>query len=211
MKYKEYIAQRKDNIPETAFHLFARRGIEAVTMQQIADESDCGIASLYRYYGTKLKLVIEIAALKWRAYAETVEADYEKQNGAAMNGMEEFAFCLSRYMDLYQNYKELLKFNFNFDLYVIHEQATKEDMAPYYESVGLFAKKFHVLYEKALNDHTMRTDIDETQLYFGSMYAMLTTAAKYSYGTVYPVDSVLDYTSALEMQMRMILDYVKTR
>jgi AcrR family transcriptional regulator len=209
MKYQEYIAQRKDNIPETAFHLFAERGIEAVTMQEIADAADCGIATLYRYYGTKLKLVIEIAAIKWREYAELVTADYDAKNGTAMNGMEEFRFFLSLYMDLYQNHKELLKFNFNFDLFVIHEKATAEDMKPYYESVEMFTRKFHVVYEKALKDHTMRTNIDETQLYFGSMYSMLTTAAKYTYGTVYPVDTVLDYTRALEMQMDMILNYVK--
>lgn len=211
MKYKEYIAQRKNEIPEIAFQIFARRGIESVTMQEIADAADCGVASLYRYYGTKLGLVIEIAAQKWREYADLVTAEYNRQNGAAMNAYEEFRFMLSRYIDLYQNHKDLIQYDFALAIYVLHEKATKEDMAPYYESVGIFKGKFRVILQKGYADHTIRTDINPTQLYFGTLYPMLTTAAKYAFGTVYPVEEVLDHTDALQMQMDMILEYVKAK
>lgn len=213
MAYKDEIrrlvSKRREEALDATFHLFSKSTIEEVSMVDIAKAADIGVASLYRYFGTKLRLVIELAALKWQEYAEKMETAYAAKNGSEMNASEEFEFYLDCYIDLYEHHKPLLRFNSNFDQYIIHKNATEEEMRCYYESVSCFAKKFSVVYQKALQDQTMRTDILEQELYFSVMYTMLSTAQKFAHGLIYPNDQSLIHTKVLQTQKQMFLSYVE--
>jgi AcrR family transcriptional regulator len=41
-----------------AIELFCRRGFDAVSMEEIAEHAEIGVATLYRYFGTKERLII---------------------------------------------------------------------------------------------------------------------------------------------------------
>ena len=56
---KEMTARREAMLAE-GFKLFAERGIEGVAMLEVAKACNLGIATLYRYYNTKLALVLAI-------------------------------------------------------------------------------------------------------------------------------------------------------
>ena len=56
------IAARKRRIMEAGFRLFLEKGIDAVTMSEIAAASGVSRASLYLYYSTKVDLVIAVGA-----------------------------------------------------------------------------------------------------------------------------------------------------
>ncbi len=57
---KEKIDERKLKILDTAFDIFVERTIEAVSMGEIAEAAGVGRATLFRYYPSKLELVIEV-------------------------------------------------------------------------------------------------------------------------------------------------------
>lgn len=57
----EGINKRKREVLEAAKLIFAEKTIEKATMQDIAEEAEVGVASVYRYYSTKLDLVMEVA------------------------------------------------------------------------------------------------------------------------------------------------------
>lgn len=212
MRYsQEYIDEIKEKIPQAAFRLFASKGIESVSMQNIADESGCGVASLYRYYGSKLNLVIDVGTQKYAYLAKQVEKRYQNMDGDRFTAYQEIEFYLECYIELFRRNKEMLRFNSNFDQYILHEHPTQEEMAPYYEAVSFFPKFFHSRYAKAFEDHSIRTDIPEEEVYYGIMYTMLTAASKFSYGTVFPGERKLDYTRALEMQKEAYLSYLTSR
>ena len=59
------MAARRARLLEAGFRLMAERTIEAVRLQEIADEAKVGIATLFRYFKTKPDLVIEIATNIW--------------------------------------------------------------------------------------------------------------------------------------------------
>lgn len=206
----EFVKRRKEEIPEIAFGLFAERGIEHVSMQDIADAAGNGITTMYRYFGTKQKLVIEIAALKWRQYAEVVKAAYETAGGDTMTAREEFAFYMDSYIELYKNHKAILRFNASFGAFIAHEKVTAEEIAPYYASIKFYDDKFSVAYQKALQDRTIRTDIPERELYFSVMYTMLFTAARLATGVEYPGDANIDAAAVLELQKNAFMAYMTT-
>lgn len=208
MRYsREYIETMKKEIPETAFKMFAEHGIDSVTMQNIADTSHYAVASLYRYYGTKRNLVIQIAIQQWKAVAREVERAYEKLNGAGFTAYQELEFYLNSYIHLYREKKELLKFSSYFDQYIIRENPNKEEMQDYYQAFSFFDEFFHKRYMKAFEDHSIRTDIPEREVFFGMMYTMMSAASKFAYGSVYPFGAV-DFTFALEMQRDAYLRYM---
>ena len=152
---------RREAMLTEGFRLFALHGIEGVSMQQVADASGVGIATLYRYYNTKLALVLEIGAKKWEEFGTHVLRLREERDISSKTAAEEFALYLECYIELYRNHKDLLRFNQNFNNYVQHEGATKEQLAPYLAAIGTFVRMFHTLYEKAKLDGTLRTRLQE--------------------------------------------------
>ncbi len=181
----------------TGFRIFSENVIEAVSMNDIAKACGLGIATLYRYYSTKLDFVIAIGTRQWRDYYIEVEEKYSKLGCEGVTASEEFEFYLDSYIELYPKHKDILRFNRNFDTYVRHERAAPEQMTPYNEAVNAFARKFHTVYTKAEHDGTLRTDIPEDKLFVSAMYTMLSVSAKYAEGLVYPESSEQDMTEEL--------------
>ena len=83
------MAARRERLLEAGFRLMSARTIEAVTLQEIADEAMIGIATLYRYFKAKPDLVIEIGTNIWKRYYVEVEKEYARLNVPAMNASEE--------------------------------------------------------------------------------------------------------------------------
>lgn len=200
------MAARRERLLEAGFRLMSARTIEAVTLQQIADEARIGIATLYRYFKAKPDLVIEIGTNIWKRYYVEVEKEYARLNGPAMNAAEELEFFLDSIIELYRSRRDVLRFNRNFDTYVQHERCTAAQMRPYNDAVAVFAKKFHTVVRKARADGSLRIPVSEPRLFVNLLYTMLSVAGKYAEGLVYPPDGERNMTDELEAIKRMILD-----
>ena len=68
--------QREKRIVLTAAELFLERGAENVRMTDIADECGIGVATLYRYFGTKSAIMLESGTLLWRDVARLFELQF---------------------------------------------------------------------------------------------------------------------------------------
>ena len=200
------MAARRERLLEAGFRLMSARTIEAVTLQEIADEAKIGIATLYRYFKAKPDLVIEIGTNIWKRYYVEVEKEYARLNGPAMNAAKELEFFLDSIIELYRSRRDVLRFNRNFDTYVQHERCTAAQMRPYNDAVAVFAKKFHTVVRKARADGSLRIPVSEPRLFVNLLYTMLSVAGKYAEGLVYPPDGERDMTDELEAIKRMILD-----
>ena len=78
---------REESIVYVAAELFLRDGIEAVKMTDVAEKAEVGVASLYRYFGTKETLVIRAGALLWRDLHTLFQTVYEAEDFLACSGM----------------------------------------------------------------------------------------------------------------------------
>ncbi len=200
------MSAKRELMLETGFKIFAENVIEAVSMNDIAKACNLGIATLYRYFSTKLDFVIAIGVKQWEDYYLEVEKSYREHDGKSMTASQEFEFYLDSYIALYREHKDILRFNRNFDTYIRHEGATSEQMKTYNEAVNVFARKFHTVYVKAENDGTLRTDIPENRLFVSAMYTMLSVSAKYAEGLIYPCNSEQDMTEELLFLKDIILN-----
>ncbi len=205
-KDEEKRGKYREKLLATAFTLFSKESIESVKFEDIAKESNIGAATVYRYFGSKPEMVIELATKKWIEHYKEVEEYYQKAGGDSMNAAEELEFFLDSFINLYRNHKDLLRFNRNFDTYVIHEKCTEKQMKPYNDAVSIFAEKFHTVYKKAQEDGTLSIKVSEKKLFVNIMYIMLSVAGKYAEGLVYPPHAERDMTEELFLLKHMIFD-----
>ncbi len=205
-KDEQEMAQRRKRMLETGFRVFAEKGIDAVSMQDIATACHLGIATLYRYFNTKLAFVIAIGAKKWEEYFTEVEEEYVRRGGEMMNAAEELDFYLSSYVLLYREHRDILRFNQNFNGYIMQERATPEQLAEYLRAVEPFTGKFHRLYEKGLRDGSIRTDEPEQTMFNVTMHIMLAVCGRFAQGVVVHSGDPEDLTRELMILKRMILN-----
>ncbi len=202
--------ERRERALDEGFRLFADKGIETVSMQEVAAACQLGTATLYRYFEGKLDLVIAIGAKKWREYYDEVEEEYARRGGDMMTAVEELDFYLGSYIVLYREHGDILRFNQNFNNYVIHENAAPIQLRDYLLAIEPFTRKFHHLYEKGRCDGTIRTDEPERTMFNASMHIMLAVAGRFAQGVLYRSDDPEDLTQELLILKRMILSqYVK--
>ena len=211
MRYLENVNQsiteKREIVIETAFKLFAENKIEPVTMTVVADNCNMGVASIYRYFGTKKELVIAVAAKKWREYYSELQKYYKELNVDKMTAAQELEFYIDRYIDLYNENNDLLNFNANFGIYIGSEDTTKDEMRPYNSIIDKFVNRFHMLYKKAQDDKTIRTDISERSILYDIMYTMMSALSKYSTNIIHSADQDRNYEKEICQLKDMYLEY----
>ena len=208
-KDEREMAERRARMLTVGFRVFSEKTIEVATMKEIAKACGLGYKTMFRYFGTKTALVIAIGADIWKKYAVKVEEMYQARGGNAMNAAEELEFFLDCFLDLYKNHKDILRFNRNLHIYVRHEGVSPEDIRPYNEVVGVFAMKFHAVYQKAKLDGTLRIDLPELKFFASSLHIMLAVSEKYAEGLLYPPNEALDtdLSDELELLKSMIMQH----
>ena len=204
------MAERRERMLCEGFRIFAEKGIEPVSMQEVAAACGLGIATLYRYLNTKLAFVITIGTKKWEEYFGDVEAEYARRGGDMMNAAEELDFYLSMYILLYREHRDILRFNQDFNAYILHERAAPEQLRDYLRAIRPYAEKFHALYEKGRRDGSIRTDEPEQTMFNATMHIMLAVCGRFAQGVVYQSADPEDLTQELMILKRMILSrYVR--
>ena len=199
------MTERRNTILKEGFRLFEAKGIETTGMQEVADACHLGIATLYRYYKNKTDLVLDIGTRKWQEYFVHVMEARAQCNVDQLTAAMELEFYLNFYIDLYNNHKDLLRFNSNFNIYVSHECVPVEQLKPYLKAIGSIAVLFHKLYEKGKKDGTIRTDLPEEKMFASTAHIMLAVAVRYAQGLLYSAENETDRTEEFILLKNMIL------
>ncbi len=190
---------------EAGFDLFSSKSIEAVSLQEVAEASGYGAATLYRYFDTKSGLLLEIAAWKW---GEFFEQNRKRRSGKTIeikSAADMFEFYLDSFLVAYKKNKALLRFNQFFNIYLQSEDAGKNTMAQYQKLMSPITEFFHVLYERAKQDGTIRTDIPEEEILSTTIHLMLAAVTRYAVGLVYHPVGGFDAEKELETLKEMLI------
>ena len=83
--------KRFEKAVEVSAQLFLKNGIESVKMTEIADECGIGVATLYRYFGTKNGITIAAMTYMWnelnKMFTDIFESDvFLSQSGIKLCG-----------------------------------------------------------------------------------------------------------------------------
>ena len=208
-KLKEEMDERNRKILDVAFELFVDKKIEAVSMGDIARAADVGRATLFRYYPSKLELVIAVCADQWKRYLDGLDERRPISSVHDIPAIDRLRFTMDSYIDMYQRHKDLLQYNDNFNHYVTHEGAAQEQLVDFNRSLYSANTRFHLMYEKAKEDRTFRTDIPEDIFFRVTLHSMMAACAHYAGDFIWGAKDNKDYTAELILLREMIVNFAK--
>ena len=180
------VAKSRQRILDGCFTHFAARGIEPVSVPNLAREIGQARSYIYYLFPTKLDLVIAVSTDVWKKYVEQNFARSDAENNTAnRTAAERYEFWLDSFLDLYRGHRDLLRFNQFFNVYMANEKVSDEQMKPYYRVIAELESRFRQVYELGKQDGTLRTDIPEQKIFSTTLHLMLAAVTRYAVGLVY--------------------------
>ena len=185
--------KRRNAILSHAIALFGRQGIEATTMEQLAETAGIGSATIYRYFPTKNDVVVAAVIEAWqeqsRRYLPLINSpDFEK-----LNGQEQIRYILGIFIDLYDQSPDFLWLLMTFDSYTKGNVISKEQLDSY-QQVIIFLKGYAVAaLKKGMADQTLHLTKSPELVYFTIFHTMLSLTSKLvCQGNILEMDAWVD-------------------
>lgn len=198
---KKLKIQRSDKAVAAAAKLFMERGIEDVKMTDIADESGVGVATLYRYFGTKPRMVTEVMTYLWEEITELFSGVFDSPEFLGQTGLKQLNDLMRMFIVLYQAHTDFMKLVGEFDRYIIREQIPKSELADYEQAIVSFYPVPEHAYKQGLADGTVREIENFKLFYITYAHALLEMCKKFVMGELLPSD---DFTTAEQELMTLI-------
>lgn len=203
--------RRCDLVLDTAFELFSQRSIEAVSMSDVAEAANIGVATIYRYFGTKRMMVEHAATKQWEDYFRTEGGRLYDQGFPGMSGYERVRALLELIIGLAQKRPELLRFLGNFESYLSHEELTDEDI----ELVKGTPKRLGEIFKEAMLLGVEQGDIDpkfvEGDRVFYGLTSIFASAKTYVGPDLLLLSGKENYLEPMRYQMETYLSIIKPR
>lgn len=201
--------RRKEQLMEAGFRLFSQYGIENVSLQRVADAAEVGVATLYNYYQTKVKLVIAISGKIW---GDLWKRFWKKRDRRYLNHsrrISTLSFIRTRSSGFTGNDRKCSGSVITIKT-LSPGRSQGEALAEHLDVLKPAGALYHKFYEQARSDKSIRTDIPEQQLFTSVAIAMLAVAERYAQGIVWADDHKADHTQELEFLKEMLLTWCRT-
>ena len=194
---------KKNFLVETATQLFLERGIEAVTIEDIAKAADVGEMTVYRYFGKKQAIVFE-SVMKLQ---QEVLVDYFKLD-EGKTGFEKLSIFYYSYLNVLTDRPDYFRFIREFDLLMLKEN--DKDLRRYEDGLAYFKKAYFDAYELGLKDKSVRAVSDLELFYFTSTHALIELCKKLSYDKgILPQDEKINKANEIDCLIKTILAVFK--
>lgn len=119
---KQDMKNRRENMIQMAFCLFCDKGIENVSMSEIAKKANVGENTLYRYFSNKGKLVQETFVKFWDTIMRNVESIVENApDYDSMTGYEQIKVWIEGFRCLYESDKDFVLFSYEAKLFLLRQ------------------------------------------------------------------------------------------
>lgn len=201
-----------DRILNTAYELFASRGIEPVTMEDIAQKAKITPSILYRYFESKDSLVIETATHAWTTQMEDVLPAMIKPKYTNSTGYVQLEQIFALFVKLYEKHQDFLRFIYLFDAFAVKEKIKKDQMTNYESKILLVKEIISVAIQKGIEDGSINKKYAKAgdALYFTLIHTFFSTAQKLALsGNLLDMDSQMNGAKQLSLLADILLDGLK--
>ena len=171
-------------------------------MTDIAATAEVGVASLYRYFGTKDALLIRAGALLWADLHTLFRSVYEDADFHACPGIVQISRLFGVYRRLFHEQPDFIRFVGDFDDFVIRTRPEKTTLREYEANVLNFYPVFLHAYETGLADGSVRR-IDDPRLFYDTVcHAVMSLTQKLLRGEILPEEG---FSAAAELEQMLDL------
>ena len=164
-RYNAIVKETKD--------LLLAKGIDGVTMADIASHLSIGEASLYRYFGTKQSLVIEAAILIWQDVYEILEKRPLKSTG-----YENLKSFYGFFLETFQEHPEFFSLVEEFYVKIVQSNMSCEELQEYEETILKFKGVFDRFFAMGVADGTVKKRVERDIFYYTTNHALISLCKK---------------------------------
>ena len=202
-------ADTRRRIVEQAFELILARGVEEVKMTDIAGAVDIGVATLYRWFGTKDRLVLQAGIHLWNAVARLLDGVFTSELFAQKSGLEQCRDLLKVFLAGYLGHTGYVRFLYEFDQMAARGAFTPADLAAYEASILDLRELARAAYRKGRTDGSIR-ELDFERFYFSATHALMALAQKLvCSGELLESDRAVSGEEQLRTVIEMAIAYIK--
>ena len=213
MDYSNYLKNeknaRRENVLLTAAQLFLENGIDNVKMTDVAAGCNMGVASLYRYFGTKTRMLVLTAELLWRDIQELFRQVLEDKNYTEKSGNEQLREIFSFFPSLLSQQRGFIKFIHEFDEAILKEKVPPEELEEYEATVLSFYPHFEAAYNKGLEDGSLHRIDDFKLFYFTATHSLLLMCQKFVYNGILKSDTEAGAFDEIALMVNIVMQYLK--
>ena len=208
--------ERINSIVECTFGLFAEKGIESISMNEIAFRSEIGVASLYRYFSTKEDLAIECAIYAWNMEAGNFNKYFASSEYENLTGYEQLECLLEVFPEALVSQSSFFRFIYYFDAFIKKEKVSPQRLSSYEKAIGAVKDIVVLAIDKGIKDGSItfgssflaEASVDE--IYFTMMHSLFSMAQKLSLsGEMLLMDLEVKPRHQMELLVNMILRAIK--
>ena len=200
--YARHREKRMEEAVYAAAELFLRDGIEKVKMTDVADAAAMGVASLYRYFGTKNVLVVRAGALLWRDVNRLYGNRFAPAAVEGLNGMERIRLLFSLLEELYRDHRPFISLIGELDDFLAAEDVPAEDLERYEKSLFDFYTVFREAFDRGVADGSVRRGVDPDLFFNTACHAATALELKLIRGPLLPGDRIQD-----PAELHQLLDF----
>ena len=196
---------------DTAAELYLTVGIGNAKMTDIAEKAQMGVASLYRYFGTKQLFTVKVGSYIWKKTMKKLEPLYTGGEYLAKTGFEQVTALLNIFHTLLEEHRPFLRFVSEFDVFVIREHLGIGQLTEYESCSMNMLPVVSAAMRKGVEDGTIRPDVDAKAFYDAITDALLGMCEKFVWGNVPNNVDQARNRQALSMTIEMFLSYIRRR
>ena len=194
--------KRYEKAVEVSAQLFLKNGIDSVKMTDIADECGIGVATLYRWFGTKNGITIAAMTYMWNELNKMFSGIFESEVFLSQSGIKQLSDLMRMFIVLYEAHPGFMRLLSEFDLLLISEDIPKKDLKEYERSIINFYPVFENSYMMGIADGTVREIPDIRMFYLSFAHTLMELSKKLIQGELLPND---DFSNA-EEELSMIIE-----
>ena len=194
--------KRYEKAVEVSAQLFLKNGIDSVKMTDIADECGIGVATLYRWFGTKNGITIAAMTYMWNELNKMFSGIFESEVFLSQSGIKQLNDLMRMFIVLYEAHPGFMRLLSEFDLLLISEDIPKKDLKEYERSIINFYPVFENSYMMGIADGTVREIPDIRMFYLSFAHTLMELSKKLIQGELLPND---DFSHA-EEELSMIIE-----
>lgn len=199
--------RRIDTILNAAEKLFSKKGIENTTMQDIADEANLGVATVFRFFQKKEKIIVAVATKRLEQILEIFQ-QIASMNISCFEKIDRLLDHLMKNQSSDRN--DTVKILENFESYAARITDEIEDFDIYKSVYREISKTFSKIVEEGVRDGSIRSDINIEETLITLVNAGATFARKLSLQkSILFIELDLEPEKQADLLKNIILDYLR--
>lgn len=201
---------RIEHILKCTYDLFSH-GIDTITMNQIAENAEIGVASLYRYFSTKEQLAIECASYAWNMESEKFNSSIDYSEFQEMNGYNQIYLIINLFPKFLVTEGKFFRFIYYFDAFIKNQNISQTQLTSYEETIIKPEKVIIDSIKKGIEDKSIKSfDSTAEELFLTLSHTLFSFAQKLSLtGELLYMDKSVPSVKQMELIISIILSSLK--